>query len=382
MFKPKVNSNGISSFKSLMTVLAATLGTGNIIGVASAIVIGGVGSIFWIFVSGIFAIATKYAETYLVLKYRKREGDSYIGGTMYVLRERLGKKRLGILFSIFLVIASFGIGSMIQSNAMATSLTTTFNINKRLLAILITIFCTYVIFGNERRISNVSSILVPIATIVYFAMCIILLYTFRYNILSSIILIIKEAFSLKSLSGGIVGIALIKALNAGLSKGLFSNEAGMGSSPLFNATVEGEDIVKESIIASSSVFIDTVFLCTLTGIVLVSSGLWNVTKDATIFTSSVFSTIAYGNYLLTFSLVIFAAATIPCWSYYGLIGIKYIFKDSKIAEFMYKGIYILCVYIGAILTLDVVWSISSIANALMVLPNIYMLFKLKDEIKI
>ncbi len=203
MFTPNIkgkNQKGISSFKSLMTVLAATLGTGNIIGVASAITIGGVGSIFWIFISGFFAIATKYAETFLVLKYRQNTLKGYLGGTMYVLKNRLNKKMLAILFSLFVVIASFGIGSMIQSNAMATSINETFNVNKYLLAIVITIICVYVIFGDEKRISNISSFLVPIATIVYITMCIYLLYIYRFNIIPSIKLILKEAFSFKAVT--------------------------------------------------------------------------------------------------------------------------------------------------------------------------------------
>lgn len=381
MFKSNSSEKGISSFKSLMTVLAATLGTGNIIGVATAITVGGIGSIFWIFISGIFAISTKYAETYLVLKYRKSKDDGYYGGTMYVLKDILNKKGLAILFSIFVIIASFGIGSMIQSNAMSTSICETFKINKTLLAVIITVLCAYVIFGNEKRISDVSSILVPVATILYIVMCVILLYMFRYNIWSSILLIVKEAFSFKSITGGIFGLVIIKALNAGLSKGLFSNEAGMGSSPLFNSTVKMTSIKEESLVSSVSVFIDTVVLCTITGIVLVSSGMWNVTDNAVILTKNAFSLIPYGEYMLTFSLAIFAIATIPCWSYYGSIGIKFLFKNNKKAEKIYKIIYVICVYVGAILQIELVWSISSIANVLMILPNVYMIYKLKDKIE-
>lgn len=372
---------GISSFKSLMTVLAGTLGTGNIIGVAAAITIGGIGSIFWIFISGIFAIATKYAETYLVLKYRKSNKEGYYGGAMYVLRAVLNKKILAILFSIFVVFATFGMGAMIQSNAMSTSIQETFAINKYLIALVVTIICAYMVFGDEKRISNISSILVPIATVIYIIMCFYLLYMFRYNIIPSIKLIIKEAFSLRAFGGGVFSIVAIKAMNTGLSKGLFSNEAGMGSSPLFNATVNMSNLKDESIIASTSVFIDTVVLCSITGVVFVASGMWNITNDAMSLVKNTFSLIPYGNYLLTFSLVIFAVATIPCWSYYGKIGFKYLFNNSKKVEKIYKYIYVLCVYMGCVLALQLVWSISSISNALMILPNIYMIYKLKDEIE-
>ena len=387
MFKNDTKSGGVSSFKSLMTVLAATLGTGNIVGISSAICIGGIGSVFWIFLSGIFALATKYAETYLVLKYRKKEkmknGEyTFVGGTMYVLRDVLNKKRLGTLFSIFVVIASFGIGAMIQSNAISTSIEDNIQINTKFLAIVITVLCSYFVFGDEKRISNISAILVPIASIIYLTMCVFLLYIFRYNILDSIKLIVSEALSLRSVGGSIFSIMLIKSMNAGLSKGLFSNEAGMGSSPLFNVTVKDSKTAKEeAIVASTSVYIDTVIICTLTGLVIASSGMYNLNQDSMLLTQNTFATIPYGNILLTFALSIFAVATIPCWSFYGCMGVRYLFKDKKYYILLYKLIYIFSVYIGAILSLNVVWSISSIANALMVLPNIYMLYKLRDKIE-
>lgn len=260
--------NKISSFKTLMAVLAATLGTGNIIGISTAITIGGIGSIFWVFISGIFAVATKYAETYLVLKYRKKEKCRYYGGTMYVLRDRLKLVILPFLFSIFIVLSSFGIGAMIQSNSITEVCISTFSIDKMLVAIIATLICTYVIFGNEKRIANISSVLVPLATIIYMYMCVCILKEYRFNILESIKNIIISGLNFKAAVGGIVGCIAIKAMNSGISKGLFSNEAGMGSSPVFNATVEKVNIKDESIVASTSVFIDTVLLCTLTGIVI------------------------------------------------------------------------------------------------------------------
>lgn len=372
---------GINSFKSLMTILAATLGTGNIIGIATAIAIGGIGSIFWIFITGIFAIATKYAETYIVLKYRKETDKGYQGGAMYVLENKLKKRKLAILFSIFTIIASFGIGSMIQANAMSNSLIESFNINKHLIAIFVTVVCSYVIFGNEKRISNISSILVPIATIVYLFMCIDVLYIYRNNIGPSIVKIIHEALNFRSLSGGIIGSIAIKAMNVGMSKGLFSNEAGMGSSPIFNATVKMKSIKNESIISSTSVFIDTVILCTITGIAIVSSGMYNITNNPIELVQETFKVIPFGKELLTFSIAIFAIATIPCWGYYGKAAVRFIFKDDKRYEKAYDIIYALCIYIGSITAINLVWSLSSIANALMILPNLYMIYRLKNEIE-
>ena len=379
--KIESNSSGISSYKALMSVLAATLGTGNIIGIATAIAIGGIGSIFWIFVSGIIAIATKYAETYIVLKYRKKDKNGYYGGTMYVLSERIDNKLLGILFSIFLIIASFGIGAMIQSNSAVNSIITTFKINKRVVAIIITILCTYVIFGNEKRISNISSILVPLATFVYLFMCIALMIQFRNFLIPSIIRIVKQAFNFRSATGGILSSIMIASMSAGFSKGLFSNEAGMGSSPIFDCTVRENNISKQSLISSTAVFIDTVILCTITGIILVSSSSYLVCYDPIEMVNMTFSKFPFGEFFLTFSLVIFSIATIPCWGYYGSCGVKFLFKSRNFYMIIYKLIYAICIYMGAIFTLDTVWSLSAIANGLMILPNIYMLFKLSREIK-
>lgn len=378
----KNDSQGVSSFKSLMTILAGTLGTGNIVGIATAITIGGIGSIFWIFVSGIFAIATKYAETYIVLKYRKKDNDNVsYGGAMYVLKDRIDKKSLAVLFSIFVVIASLGMGCMVQSNAMSSVILSSFNINKYVLALIVTVICSYAIFGDEKRISNISSIIIPIATTVYLYICFYALYIYRFNILSGIKEIFSLAFNFKSVSGGILGSVAIQAINQGLSKGIFSNEAGLGSSPMFDSTVKEKNIQKQSIISSTSVFIDTVILCTLTGVVIASSGVYKVCNEPLDVITQIFSIIPYGKYLLIFSLSAFAIATIPCWSYYGKIGIKFLFNSKTFYQKIYKIIFTACVYIGAIATIESVWSISNIANALMALPNIYMLFYLKDEIK-
>lgn len=377
----KNNSEGLSSFKSTMAVLAGTLGTGNIIGVASAVCIGGIGSIFWIFLSGVFAIATKYAETYIVLKYRKKNKKGYYGGAMYVLKERVGSDKLALMFCIFALIASLGIGCMIQSNAIAEAINESYNINKYIAAILVTVICSYAIFGSEKRISNMSSILVPVATITYITLNIVLLYMFRANILNGVIEITKAAFDFKSVVGGITGISIIQVIRTGLSKGLFSNEAGMGSSPMFDATVREKNIQKQATIASTTVFFDTVILCTLTGIVIAASGMYKYTNNPIVLINEVFSNVAYGSYMLSFTLIIFAIATIPCWAYYSTIAIKYLFKSKKIYEIAYKVIYTTCVYIGGIMALNQVWTISNIANILMIIPNIYMLFYLREEIK-
>ncbi len=376
----KNTSDGISSFKSMMSVLAATLGTGNIIGVASAILIGGIGSIFWIFISGVFAISTKYAETFIILKYRKKEKNGSYGGSMYVLDERIGKRNIAIIFSILLIITTLGMGAMIQSNAISSTLIQNFDVDIKVVAIIVTIICAYVIFGGEKRISNISSILIPIAVIIYCISCIVLLVMFRNNIVLAIQKIISEALNFRAVSGGIFSSLAICAMSSGLSKGLFTNEAGMGTSPIFDATVKEKNITKQSIMSSTTVFIDTVLLCTITGIIFVASGLYINYTNPVEFAQSVFSLIPFGNYLFIFSIIVFAISTIPCSSYYGSIGIKYLFKSKKIYILLYKLVYIVFIYIGTLLEVREVWSISSIANALMILPNIYMLYYLRNEI--
>lgn len=386
MFKP-TKTKGISSFNSLMTVLAATIGTGNIIGVSTAIIIGGIGSIFWMFVSGVFAIATKYAETYLCMKYRKVNNykksnyTKYYGGTMYVLSERIGSKLLGLLFSIFVIIASFGIGCMIQSNSAAENLANSFKLDRVFIAVIITALATYVLFSSERKIAKISSVVVPISTIIYVLMSVVLLYIFRDNLLNSILLILEDAFNLKSGATGILTFLSMRALSTGLSKGMFSNEAGMGSSPIFETTVNNVNIKEQSIISSTSVFIDTVVLCTLTGITFVASNMYINETNPITFVQNVFGLIPYGKYLLTFCLTSFALATIPCWGYYGTQAVRYIFKDKRVYQNMYKVVYIICVYIGAMSAIETVWTLSSIANAFMAIPNIFMIYYLLDEIE-
>lgn len=377
----KNTKEGISSFKSLMAVLASTLGTGNIIGVAAAITIGGVGSVFWIFISGIFAIATKYAETYIVLKYRKKDKDGkYYGGAMYVLKDKLKRPLLAKLFCIFLICTTLGMGAMIQSNAISSSILSNCNINVFVLAIFIIIPCAYALVGNERRISNISSVLIPIATIVYLFSCFALICIYRNNIVPSIIYIIKEAFNVNSCVGGFLGSVMIKAMNTGLSKGLFTNEAGMGTSPIFDTLVREKDIKKQSIISSTSVFIDTVLLCTMTGIIFVASGMYKLTTNPALIANYAFSILPFGKYIFIFMIVVFAISTIPCSGFYGSIAIKYLSSGNEKSIKIYRTIYILCVFIGAISRIEVIWSISSIANALMVIPNIFMLYKLRHQI--
>lgn len=380
MFR-KEEKQGITSFQSLMTILAGTLGVGNIVGVATAIVIGGVGSIFWIFISGILAIATKYAETFIALKYRMKKKGKYIGGAMYVLKNRLDLKKLAILFSIFVVISSFG-GTMIQANAMSEMIAMKAGFSKNMIAIIVTIFACYIIFGSERRIAKLSSIIVPIAILIYSYLCIYLGILFQNKIGESIQLIIQQAFEFRAVCGGMFASFAIQAMKSGLSKGLYSNEAGMGSTPLFNVSVESNKTIKEeSMIASTSVFIDTVLLCTITGVLMVASDVWKGATSPMQLVSEMFGMVPLGDLLITICIAIFAISTLPCTGYYGTVGIRFLFHDKKIYEIIYEFCYLLCIYYGCLTTIRIVWGISSIFNALMIFPNMIAIFLLRKEIE-
>lgn len=381
--KRKEESKGeISSYKTLMATLAGTLGTGNIVGVATAICIGGIGSIFWIFISGFLAIATKYAETYIVLKYRKKDKSGYVGGAMYVLRDVLGNNVMAVLFSIFIIIASFGIGAMIQSSSATQSLSSTFSLNEKICGIVITAFCAYILIGNAKKITNVSSILVPFVSITYILMCAFIIFIYRGNIMTVIFEIINDAFNVKAAFSGSMYVYVLNKISSGLSNGLFSNEAGMGSSPMFDVLANEKDIEKQSLISSFAVFCDTVLICTLTGITICSTFSYIGISDPIVLIGATFSKIPFGNILISISLIIFSITTIPCWNYYGTVAINFLFRNKKIYVILYKLVYIAAIYVGAISDLEVIFLLSGIANALMCIPNIYMIFMLNKEITI
>lgn len=378
LFKTAENKNGdknkITSFKSLMAVLAGTLGTGNITGVSLAISIGGVGSLFWMFMSGILAMVISYAENLIVLKYRKKDrAKGYYGGTMYVLDEVLDKRKIAIFFAIVVVISAISTGTMTQSNALSTLLNTSVGIDKSIIGVILAIFTAYIVFGGKRRIAKISSIVIPLCTLTYIILCLAILYVNRVNILPGIKLIVQCAFGLKQAVGGIVGVSISKIIGRGFSVGMFSNEAGMGSAPIFTATVEDNNIELQARIAATSVVIDTIILCMLTGITIVSSGMYNVLDNA-VMLNRVFTMVPFGNIALNICMVFFVIATIPCWEYYGEEAVKYLFK-SNLSIYVFRILYVVGIYFGSIMIVEIVWDLAGIANALMTIPNIYMIYK-------
>lgn len=373
-------SDGITSFKALMTILAGTLGIGNIAGVATAIMIGGIGSIFWIFISGIVAMAISYAENYLVLKYRKKDKtNGYFGGAMYILDEIMGRRKVAVLFCIFTLIATIGMGAMVQANSFTEILSEELGIDKNIFACAVAVISAYVIFGGKQKMANIYGFVIPFCTLTYVILCGVVIINNFSMLREAIMNILKCAFGIKQVVGGILGVSIMKCMSIGFSRGMFSNEAGMGSAPMFSATTEDmEDITKEAYIMSFSVFVDTIFLCTLTGLTIVVSGAYKISNVA-VMLEMTFGIVPFGSMLLMICISVFAIATIPCWEFYGEQVLKYLFK-KRYSVYLYKIIYVICVYIGCVLSLNIVWSVSNTANALMALPNLYMIFALRKEL--
>lgn len=374
-----INKNSITQFKSLMTVLAGTLGTGNITGIAVSILVGGVGSLFWMLISGFLAMVISYAENYIVLTYRKKDKrKGYYGGTMYVLDEVLGKRKLAILFAIVVVFATATSGTMTQSNSLSTLLSVNLGVKESTIGIILGIVTAYIIFGGKRRIAKVSSVIIPMCTLTYIVLCMCVLWKNRFGILPGLSQMLSVAFGGKQIIGGAAGLSISTMIGRGFSIGMFSNEAGMGTSPMFTATVEDEKIDKGASIAATSVIIDTIILCMLTGITIISTGCYNV-KTSSELLNIVFGQVFMGKELLNICMVFFVLATIPCLEYYGEQATTYL-TNSKLLVYIFRVMYIIGIYVGSIIYSNIVWDISGIANALMALPNIYMIYALVDDI--
>ena len=369
----------INNFNSLTSVLAGTLGTGNITGIAVAIITGGVGSLFWMFVSGLFSIVISYVENYIVLLYRKKDRRTgYFGGAMYVLDEVLDKRKLACVFAVTVIISALTSGTMTQANSLSELVNTSIGIPKIATGIILSVITVYVVFGGKRRIAKLSSVVIPICSLTYIGLCISIILKNYIGILAGIKEIISVAFGAKQVIGGVAGLGISKIIGKGFSIGVFSNEAGMGTSPMFTANVEDKDIHKASSVASMSVVIDTLFLCMLTGITIVSTGKYNITNPGKLL-NSVFGEVIFGRLLLNICMVFFVLSTIPCLEYYAEQAIGYLTK-RRLAVYIFRVLYVLGIYIGSITYASVVWDLSGIFSAFMTLPNLYMIYACIDDV--
>jgi AGCS family alanine or glycine:cation symporter len=366
----------VSQFGALTTALAATIGTGNIVGVATAIVSGGPGAVFWMWITGVLGIATKYFETHMSVKYRVQTKDGrMIGGAMFALQRGLNTKWLGIIFAVLGAIAAFGIGCATQANSISAAMGQNFGVNPIITGIVVAVLTAVVIIGGVKAITKVTEKLVPFMAAFYVIGCLIVMILNRHFLVSAIALIIKSAFSVQAGAGGLFGFAVGKALRFGFARGLFSNESGMGSAPLVAASAKTRNPVRQSLVSMTGTFWDTVIICALTGITLVSSALAHpefITggDDAkSVLTFKAFELIpGIGKPVIAIALALFAFSTILGWSHYGERCAEYLFGAKIILP--YKVLFIIFAFIGSVAALDTVWAVADILNGLMVIPNV------------
>lgn len=377
--KDKEAQGDVSQFGALATALAATIGTGNIVGVATAVALGGPGAVLWCWLTGIFGMATKYAEGLLAVKYRVKgkNGHTY-GGPMYALERGLNMRWLALLFAVFTALASFGIGCTVQANSIALLANETFGLPTWVVGVSVSLLTALVIMGGVKSIARVCEVLVPFMAVLYVLGCIVILCLNSAFVWPALKLIVESAFNPSAAGGGFVGATVMMAARYGIARGLFSNESGLGSAPIVAAAAQTRNPVRQALVSSTGTFWDTVVICALTGMVLVSSILAHPDisyADGAALTRVAFSKIPYvGAPLLTFGILTFAFSTILGWSYYGESAVNYI-EGQRINRF-YRIIYIVMLFFGSIISLDIIWSIADCMNALMAIPNLVALLLL------
>ncbi len=371
----------VKPFNALMTALSATVGTGNIAGVATAIALGGPGAIFYMWLIALFGMATKYAEAVCAVTYREVDQEGkYVGGPMYYLRNGVGKfapelgKSLGLLFAIFGAIAAFGIGNAVQVNSMAAVLENSFSVPTFVTGIVVAALAGIVIIGGIKRIGDVAGKLVPTMIVLYIGAALIVILLNIAEVPAAIGLIFKHAFTPAAATGGFAGAAVAAAVRFGVARGVFSNESGLGSAAIAHAAAKTNNPVKQGIIAMLGTFIDTLIVCTMTALVIITSGAWLMEVDGGGLTGAVLTSTAFdlsipgGQYIVTIALAIFAFTTILGWSYYGERCWQYLFNEKSII--IYRILWILAALTFANLKVDLVWNLADTLNGLMAVPNL------------
>jgi AGCS family alanine or glycine:cation symporter len=370
----------VSQFGALTTALAATIGTGNIVGVATAVAAGGPGAVLWMWLTGIFGIATKYAEALLSVKFRIRTRSGlFAGGPMYVLERGMNMKWLALTFATLTAISAFGIGNMVQANSIAAMVNETFGVSFWITGLILAVLTAVVVIGGIKSIARVCEMLVPFMAIFYVLGCLILLVMHFEHIPNTLKLILQSAFTGHAVVGGFLGAGMKEAIRYGVARGLFSNESGLGSAPIVAAAAQTKNPVRQALVSSTGTFWDTVVVCAMTGLVLVNSGEWlNGLKGAAL-TKAAFSDIpVVGPIVLTVGLLTFVFSTILGWSYYGEKAAEYLFGSKAISP--YRWLWVIGVMTGSVLTLPMVWSLADITNGLMAIPNLISLLVLNRVI--
>lgn len=395
-------SGDVSPYESLATALAATIGTGNIVGVATAMAAGGPGALVWMWISAVFGITSKFAECMLAVKYREtNERGEMSGGPMYTMKKALKNKKagalLGWLFALFAVIASFGIGNMTQSNSISESLSATFDVPTRTTGVFVTLLALLIIVGGIKSIAKVSAFVIPIMAFLYIFAGLLVILMNLYHLPSGLATMFRMAFSAKSVTGGFLGTmvaSMTSSMRYGIARGVFSNEAGMGSAAISAAAATTDSPVRQGYISMTDTFWDTIVVCTITGLCIVASGVLDAASltasgsytyyepyQGADLTIAAFASVLGkpGAWFITFSIVIFAFATILGWEYHGEKAWEYLVGSARY-NMLYRILFSLAAYIGATTALDIVWSFSDIANALMAIPNLICLLLLSGEV--
>ena len=382
--KTEKDDANITPFQAVTTALASTVGTGNIAGVATAIVAGGPGAVFWMWVSGFFGMMTKYAEIVLALKYRETDSDgTHHGGPMYYIEKGLKMKWLAVVFAVFGTLATFGIGNMTQANAIASSIEGTFKIPALASGIVIALLCALVIIGGIKRIATVTEKLVPFMAVFYFIGGIIFLAINAGKLPGVFGSIFTNAFSFQSVGGGIMGYVIMRGMRYGIARGVFSNEAGLGSAPIAHAASRSENPVEQGLWGIFEVFVDTIIICSISALVILCSGMYGTgdLSGAPLTISAFSSTFgSFGGIFVTIAVACFAASTILGWSYYGQQCLGYLSKNNKTLDLCYKIVFSGLVIVGAIGGLEFVWDVADTLNGLMAIPNLIALVLLSKVV--
>ena len=362
----------VSPFQAVATALASTVGVGNIAGVATAISIGGPGALFWLWVSGVLGMCTKFAEIVMAIHYREPDAAGQMrGGAMYVLRKGLGMPWLGTIFAGLVALAAFGIGNMVQSNSVASSLQASFGVSPSVTGLILAVVTAAVILGGIKRIGEFTEYLVPFMAVFYLAGGLIILVRFASELPSAIALVMTSAFSGAAATGGFAGSTVMLAMRYGIARGLFSNEAGLGSAPIVHAAARTDHPVRQGLYGIFEVFVDTILVCTTTGLAILVTGVWSGGATGAELAGQAFSVGlpgTWGNVVVTTSLVLFAFSTVIGWSYYGETAIVYLFGPK--AATPYKLAWLVFIYLGAVGSLHLVWDVADTLNGLMAIPNL------------
>lgn len=381
--KSKTKGNSISAYQAMSTALAASIGTGNIIGVASGILLGGAGAVFWMWAAAAVGMMTSYVENVLGMRYRQKNSrGNWVGGPMYYIEKGINQKWLAVFFSVACMMAALGVGNMVQSNSIAGALKVSFGVPEAVTGVIVALLTALTIFGGIKRIASATEKLVPVMAVFYIIGCLVVIFVNFDKVGDAFALIFKQAFGIRAAAGGIGGYTMSAAVKYGVSRGVFSNEAGLGSSPIVYAASDNSTPHEVGMWGIFQVFVDTIIVCTLTAVcILVSGALDMGLKDGVKISTAAFANVfgSFGSVFVSVSIVMFAFATLVSWSFYGERSLEYLAGEKYTV--IYKATYVLFALFGCVINIDLVWSISDTFNGLMALPNIIALLFLLPKLK-